>query len=143
VPRLKTRLLPLSCSVEDGAEVAPGGSEGSSFERKVRRAKRAARSELSVSRGEWRKHGYAARPTLLQAEHLVDTLPRVDAASLTPEEFALRFELPKVPCMLTGLCEGWRAQQEWTPERLLQRLGECKFKVGGWAGGRACCILKT
>ena len=136
--RLKTRLLPLTCSVEDGAEVAPGGSGGTSFERKVRRAKRAARSELSVSRGEWRKHGYAASPTLLQAEHLVDTLPRVDAASLTPEEFAQRFELPKLPCMLTGLCEGWRAQQEWTPDRLLQRLGECKFKVGAgwWGGGR-------
>lgn len=101
-----------------------------SFERKVRRAKRAARSELSVSRGEWRRAGLAADPSLLATSHLVDTLPRVDASSLSLEEFVERYERPRVPAMLTGLCGGWRAAAEWTPERLLERLGDCRFKVG-------------
>lgn len=50
------------------------------FEKKVRAAKRAAHSELSVSHGEWTKHNYAADPRLLSTEGLVDTLPRVAAA---------------------------------------------------------------
>ncbi len=43
---------------------------------KVRAAKRAARSELSVSRGEWSRLGHAAS-TLLSTEGLVDEVPRV------------------------------------------------------------------
>lgn len=125
------------------AAAAPqdGDAYNSSFERKLRRAKRAARSELSLSRGEWRKHGYAARPDLLQTAGLVDTLPRVDARSLTRERFAEEWERPRRPCMLTGLCDGWRAQHEWTPDRLLQRLGHCRLKVRPCRGlrGAACC----
>lgn len=114
----------------EGQRDAAATDGDSSFERKVRKAKRAARSELSVSKGEWHKHGYATRPDLLQTAHLVDSLPRVDAASLTPQQFAEQWEKPRRPCMLTGLCDGWRAQEEWAPHRLLARLGHCKFKVG-------------
>lgn len=98
----------------------------------MRAAKRAARSELSVSRGEWTKHGWASRaaPDLLSTQGLQDTLPRIAASDLTLEEFIERFERPKQPCIITGLCEGWRATQEWTPERLLAKYGDHKFKVG-------------
>lgn len=122
---------------ETGANVghvqnASGGGGSSSYERKVRRAKRAVRSELSVSRGEWRKHGYASAPALLSTEGLVDGLPRVDGSALTPREFAEQYERPRRPCVLTGLCDSWHgARGEWAPDRLLQRLGHCKFKVGG------------
>lgn len=102
----------------------------------VRKAKRAARSELSVSRGEWRKHGYASSPALLRTHGLVDGLPRVDASSLTAEEFAERYERPRQPVVLTGLCDAWPAAREWTLDRLLQRLGHCKFKVGWGEAGR-------
>ena len=56
----------------------------------------------------------------------------MDAAALTLEQFVERYERPRRPVMLTGLCAGWRAAEQWTPERLLQRLGDCKFKVGGF-----------
>lgn len=46
---------------------------------KVRSAKRAARSELSVSRGEWRKHSYA-ESNVLSLEGLEDSVPRVHAS---------------------------------------------------------------
>ena len=57
----------------------------------MRAAKRAARSELSVSRGEWAKHGYAADPALLSTDGIVDTLPRVDASG-APAPWVLRWE---------------------------------------------------
>ncbi len=43
---------------------------------KIRAAKRAARSELSVSKGEWRKHGYADSD-VLSLEGVVDNVQRV------------------------------------------------------------------
>jgi hypothetical protein len=44
---------------------------------KIRSAKRAARSELSVSRGEWRRRGYADGNGVLSVEGLTDGVPRV------------------------------------------------------------------
>lgn len=42
-----------------------------------------------------------------------------------------RFERPRLPVVITGLCDSWRASREWTQDTLLQRYGEHKFKV--WA----------
>lgn len=105
------------------------------FERKVRKAKRAARSELSVSRGGWRQWRYATDTGLLQTAGLTDGLPRVDGTQLSWVQFVEQFERPRQPCIITGLCDSWRAAQEWTPERLAARLGDCKFKVGSWLPG--------
>lgn len=69
-------------------------------------------------------------PGLLDVAHLADGLERVDASNLSVEQFVERYERPRRPVMLTGLCGGWRAAHEWTPDKLLERLGECKFKVG-------------
>ena len=102
------------------------------LQRRLRRAKRAARSELSISKGGWVKHGYAAaQPPLTSTAGVVDTLPRVDGRSLSQHEFDERFEKPRVPCVLEGLLEGWPAARGWTPDRLLQRCGSHRFKVGG------------
>lgn len=49
---------------------------------KIRSAKRAARSELSVTRGEWAKHGYAASD-ILSTDGIQDTVPRVHASVST------------------------------------------------------------
>ena len=38
-------------------------------EKKIRRAKRGVRSELSVSKGDWRKHNYAETGVLRQASY--------------------------------------------------------------------------
>ena len=46
-------------------------------------------------------------------------------------EFVERFEAPKLPVVITGLCDGWPAAREWAPEALLARYGDHKFKVGG------------
>ncbi|GAB4820044.1 hypothetical protein N2152v2_007090 [Parachlorella kessleri] len=107
------------------------------FEKKVRAAKRAARSELSVSRGEWTRHSFAQDPSLLSTKGLVDTLPRVHARDLSLAEFVEGFERPRRPVIIRGLCDGWPAAQQWTPERLLKRFGDHKFKIGSDDDGYA------
>ena len=49
------------------------------MQHKIRQAKRAARSELSVSRGEWHRHGYAST-SLLDISSIQDDIPRVHAS---------------------------------------------------------------
>ena len=108
--------------------------------KKIRRAKRTARSELSVSKGEWSKHGYADSTHLLSTSHLNDTLPRIDARSITLEEFIERFEKPRLPVVLTHLCDDWAAvkDRKWTADELMKRYANHKFKIGsdddGYAG---------
>lgn len=105
----------------------------SDVERSIRHAKRAARSELSVTGGGWTTQGLAQSDVLEVGTDCPDTLFRVDARSLTVEEFAARFEGPGIPVILTGLTDDWPAGREWTDARLLERFGDHRFKV---AGGR-------
>ena len=36
---------------------------------------------------------------------------------------------PRLPVVITGLCDGWKGRVNWTEEGLLRRYGEHKFKV--------------
>jgi len=40
-----------------------------------------------------------------------------------------RFERPRLPVVITGLCDSWRGQETWTAKNLLRHYGEHKFKV--------------
>lgn len=50
------------------------------------------------------------------------------------EQFVERFERPRLPAVITGLCEAWRAAADWDEAGLLRRFAEHKFKVGGAQG---------
>eukprot|EP00878_Enallax_costatus_P041493 GHUV01048289.1.p1 GENE.GHUV01048289.1~~GHUV01048289.1.p1 ORF type:complete len:120 (+),score=19.18 GHUV01048289.1:183-542(+) len=95
---------------------------------KIRSAKRSARSELSVTKGEWQKHQYA-KSDVLSIEGLRDDVPRIHVSDLTPEYFATEFEGPRQPVVITGATDKWPAQQQWTPQALLKQYGDHKFKV--------------
>ena len=49
---------------------------------------------------------------------------------LMEEEFTERYERPRVPVVIKGLCDAWPARELWTEEGLLRRFGEHRFKVG-------------
>ena len=51
---------------------------------------------------------------------------------ITLAEFVRRFERPRLPVVLTGLCDPWPAAERWKLDSLLERFGEHKFKVGSW-----------
>jgi lysine-specific demethylase 8 len=50
---------------------------------------------------------------------------------LAPDEFASRFELADLPCVLVGGANSWRATRSWTAAYLKEKVGgvEVKFKV--------------
>ncbi|KAF5828704.1 hypothetical protein DUNSADRAFT_17204 [Dunaliella salina] len=98
-------------------------------DKRIRAAKRAARSELSVSKGDWRRHNLAAS-NILTTEGIVDRAPRVHCQDLTPAQFAERFERPRQPVVITGATDSWSAHANWRPEVLAERYRDHKFKVG-------------
>jgi hypothetical protein len=55
--------------------------------------------------------------------------PPAAPQSITPEEFAERFERPRLPVVVTGLTGGWAANAAWAPEALLRAYGGHKFKA--------------
>jgi histone arginine demethylase JMJD6 len=105
----------------------------------VRAAKREARSELSVRGGGWTRRGYTTRPELLSTAGLADTVPRVDARSLTPAQFAARYEATRTPVVLTHCTDAWRAASRgaWEPAALAARFRHARFKVGSDDDGYA------
>ena len=51
-----------------------------------------------------------------------DTLPRVDASTLTPEEFARRFDGPALPVVLVGAARHWPAFAKWQSDEYLMNV---------------------
>jgi len=103
--------------------------------KRVRRAKRDVRSELSVTGGDWQRGGLAQRPELLAVDAVRDTLPRVDARVVSQAQFAERFEKTRIPCLIINAMEAWPAaaqggDRQWTWPGLRRRLGGHRFKVG-------------
>ena len=106
-------------------------------EKKIRAAKRATRSELSVTGGEWQKHGYAYDAKVLSPDGIGDDIERISAKEVSVEEFIERFERPCRPCLITDAMDGWTANTEWTYDKLRAKFGKHKFKVGSDDDGYA------
>ncbi|ORX98862.1 Clavaminate synthase-like protein [Basidiobolus meristosporus CBS 931.73] len=96
------------------------------YERKVRKIKVKARSELDYH--EWNKYNYAKNDYWIPSSK--DTLVRVDVNTTTLQEFIDNFEKPNLPAVLTGVTKKWAANKEWTKEALLKNYGSEKFKIG-------------
>ena len=64
------------------------------------------------------------------------SIPRVDASSLSVEDFSRRFEHPGTPVILTGVTDAWPAARAWSLDSLRARFGEAAgFHVGGHTMG--------
>ena len=79
--------------------------------------------------GNYRTRRRHADSDVLSTAGLKDVLERVHWKDLTVKEFEERYERPKQPVVVTGLCDGWHAGEAWTEQRMMQRYGEHKFKV--------------
>ncbi|CDW56225.1 bifunctional arginine demethylase [Trichuris trichiura] len=59
-----------------------------------------------------------------------DNVERVDGTKLTIDDFVRKYEIPRVPVVLTKLVTQWPASQKWTVQRLLRKFGDVPFKCG-------------
>ena len=48
---------------------------------------------------------------------------------MSTEQFVERFERPRLPVVITGLCDSWKGRERWTEENLSKHYGDHKFKV--------------
>lgn len=96
-------------------------------QRKIQEAKDAARPELK---------GFGWDALHLNERFPLDSsickneLERIDANSITLEEFVNRYEKPYRPIILTNTQTEWKANEKWTFERLAKKYRNQKFKVG-------------
>ncbi|KYQ99949.1 transcription factor jumonji [Tieghemostelium lacteum] len=53
----------------------------------------------------------------------------VDSDKLTVQEFIDRYERPSIPVIFRGESKEWKANQNWTKEKLVERVGDLTFKI--------------
>ena len=135
-------------------------SEEEKMNKKIRAAKRGTRSELSVSKGGWTKHGYAYdNANVLNTTNLkskAGTIERISAKEVCPDEFNRRFALTRTPCIITDAMNHWPCfmktlnskskeenPREWTIDKLQKRFPKDRFKVGSDDDGYAVRLTMT
>ena len=108
------------------------------YKKFVRKAKRAARSELSVSKGQWSALGYAQQGEVLDVSGIRDGLERIDSRNVSFLEFRYYIESKGIPAVITHLCDHWPATKgAWSEEALLRKFKNHRFKVGSDDDGYA------
>jgi len=95
---------------------------------RIKEAKKKARSEINHRTG-WDSQGLAApfAPTRWQ---FTDNVMRIDARTISKEEFVEKYEKPLVPVVLTHVTDEWAAGEKWTHDRLSRKYRNQKFKCG-------------
>ncbi len=76
-----------------------------------------------------RKRRRHAESNVLSVEGITDKIPRIHCSEISAAEFRSKFEALKIPVIVTGLCDSWKARENWIEEKLLQSYSEHRFKV--------------
>ena len=66
----------------------------------------------------------------------MDTIERVQYSELDEKTFLQKYEFCSKPVIIQGVCNDWKGKTEWKLNRLLERFGESKFKIGESDSGR-------
>ena len=72
-------------------------------------------TELCTEKHGWYRCNYYDNLKLSKSD-VKDSVERVDARTISLEEFVERYEKPFKPVVITHLQDDWLAQQKWTPE---------------------------
>ena len=97
---------------------------------KVRKAKKEGRSELSPEAWFIRGFAYGNEFSNLEEAASLDNIERVDYHKCCCEDFELRFEKQRKPCVITGAMDDWPANENWKEDQLIKKYGRRKFKCG-------------
>ena len=72
-------------------------------------------TELCTEKHGWYRCNYYDNLKLSKSD-VKDSVERVDARTISLEDFVERYEKPFKPVVITHLQDDWLAQQKWTPE---------------------------
>lgn len=61
-----------------------------------------------------------------------EDIQRIDASTLSVQDFQSRFERPSIPVILKGIVSNWKSATEWDPDSLIKRVGSTLFHAGGF-----------
>ncbi|XP_065072305.1 bifunctional arginine demethylase and lysyl-hydroxylase JMJD6-like [Rhopilema esculentum] len=96
----------------------------------IREAKERARPELKGDFG-WTKHNFISDFDMSLEDTIAkDNVQRVDVRQISQDEFVEKYDIPKVPAVLTHVQDHWLARKKWIKERLVKKYRNQKFKVG-------------
>ncbi|KAI9271928.1 hypothetical protein BDA99DRAFT_501348 [Phascolomyces articulosus] len=101
-------------------------SQGSRYERKIRRVKTKARSEIDLFA--WNKWKFHCQDYWISP--YVDTVPRIDVRSTPKSEFIEKYEKQNRPAVLTHLTDEWPSHSLWNEKYFLENYGSHMFKIG-------------
>ncbi|KAK5964659.1 Bifunctional arginine demethylase and lysyl-hydroxylase PSR, partial [Trichostrongylus colubriformis] len=93
--------------------------------RRVEEVKRRARPELNQFG--WDTLGFAQKFVLPDFR---DNIQRVDGSKMSISEFREKYEIPRIPVILTNLTDKWQAHEKWTVSRIARKYRNQKFKCG-------------
>lgn len=65
-----------------------------------------------------------------------DNIERVNYNDLSEVEFLRRFEFESRPAIIQGVADEWKGLKDWRMNRLVERFGDDKFKIGEDDEGR-------
>ena len=89
---------------------------------------------------QWSQDGYWCRQNdLLKVKDpkvFKDTIERIHVDDITVDDFIEKYERGHRPCIITGVTDGWPGMTDWQMNRLVERFGECLFKIGESDSGR-------
>jgi len=74
--------------------------------------------------------------TWLKYPEFTDTIERVQYSELNETDFIEKYEYGSRPVIIQGVAENWKGRKDWQINRLLQRFGKSKFKIGESDSGR-------
>ena len=83
---------------------------------------------LDISVSEWQRCGHYGNTTLETRQ--VDYILRLRAKDLDRSDFEHDFEARDRPLIITSALKKWPASSKWSIEKLSERFGNTKFKVG-------------
>ena len=101
--------------------------------------------------GYYRKQGELLDPTLkiamethksgiprtgVRFPDFIDSIERVQYSELNEDQFIQKYEFGSRPCIIQGVADKWPGLSEWKLNRLKERFGDSKFKIGESDSGR-------
>ncbi|KHJ84084.1 hypothetical protein OESDEN_16205 [Oesophagostomum dentatum] len=67
-------------------------------------------------------------------------MQREDGRTFTLQNFRQKYEVPRIPCVITALTKSWKAHKNWSMQNLYKNYANAYFNCGRTPTGRLVYI---